>query len=256
MRLPTAQVALWVLWTTLAHANVEKTIFVAPPYIPIPQVHPNLDTLRLDTLSPAHGSLRTHLAAAFPTEALPKGNETWVLLEGLKPGRRYEVRVCWAATQPTKFWLEPYTMETVFETPALITSLAIYSESRQTQETPSEKSSQSATTGAHNRVGQEVVENLSLLFLQISAAADYFTTNETLMQNVPPVHVDIILDPYLWNVLPQSLLPTALYIVILALGSIWLSSRIWAYFQRLGETARYELAAQAPEEESTEKKGL
>ncbi len=32
---------------------------------------------------------------------------------------------------------------------------------------------------------------VSILFLRISSAADYFSTNETLMRNVPPVHVDI-----------------------------------------------------------------
>lgn len=27
-----------------------------------------------------------------------KGTESWFLLEGLVPGQRYEVRVCWVAT--------------------------------------------------------------------------------------------------------------------------------------------------------------
>ena len=40
----------------------------------------------------------------------------------------------------------------------------------------------------HRRVESDLD---SLLFLQVFAAADYFTTNKTLMQNVPPVNVDI-----------------------------------------------------------------
>jgi len=36
------------------------------------------------------------------------------------------------------------------------------------------------------------------------------------MRNPPPVLVDIILDPFLFNVLPRSLLPTLGYIVVVA----------------------------------------
>lgn len=59
----------------------------------------------------------------------------------------------------------------------------------------------------------------SLLLLRIAAAADYFTTNATLMATPEPVLVDIILDPFLGNVLPRSLLPTVGYVIVVALGS-------------------------------------
>lgn len=36
------------------------------------------------------------------------------------------------------------------------------------------------------------------------------------MRNPPPVLVDIILDPFLLNILPRSLLPTVGYIVVVA----------------------------------------
>jgi hypothetical protein len=36
------------------------------------------------------------------------------------------------------------------------------------------------------------------------------------MRNVPPVVVDVILDPFLWNVFPRSLVPTAGWIVVVA----------------------------------------
>ena len=64
------------------------------------------------------------------------------------------------------------------------------------------------------------------------------------MQNVPPVHVDIsesihlfsysttssrlniiVLDPFVLNVLPESLVPTVIYILALVIGS-WLLSAI------------------------------
>ena len=83
--------------------------------------------------------------------------------------------------QPTSFTLITYTLSEVFDTPELITSLATYSESRQTL--PS-----SDWNPGHRRVGSSPD---SILFLQVFAAADYFTTNKTLMQHVPPVNVDI-----------------------------------------------------------------
>lgn len=64
------------------------------------------------------------------------------------------------------------------------------------------------------------------MFLQILSTADYFTTNSTLMKNPPPVDVDIILDPFLLNVLPRSLLPTVIYIVVVAIVAYLLSSRV------------------------------
>lgn len=36
------------------------------------------------------------------------------------------------------------------------------------------------------------------------------------MRNVPPVAVDLILDPFLFNVFPRSLVPTAGWIVLVA----------------------------------------
>jgi hypothetical protein len=49
-------------------------------------------------LSPLDTILPTRLAVQFPTEAVPRGLESWYLLRGLDEGRRYEVRICWPAT--------------------------------------------------------------------------------------------------------------------------------------------------------------
>jgi len=64
----------------------------------------------------------------------------------------------------------------------------------------------------------------SLLLLQIKASADYFTGDKSLMKDPPPVLVDLILDPYLLNVIPRSLVPTAGYIAVIAVAS-WFVSR-------------------------------
>lgn len=46
------------------------------------------------------------------------------------------------------------------------------------------------------------------------------------MDTVPPVAVDIILDRYILNLFPQSLLPTGLYLVLIATGAWVLSGWI------------------------------
>lgn len=97
-----------LVWNALqVLANVEKTIFLAPPAISISPSHPNLEDLFLDVLTPAPSRwrLRRQVAASFATSTDPRGNETWLLLEGLEEKRRYEVRICWAATvrYPARF---------------------------------------------------------------------------------------------------------------------------------------------------------
>lgn len=102
--LPAAVRLLLACLTTLAVllpsvlANVEKTVFVAPPAVAIPNVRPGLQDLRLTSLSPSVHIFRTHIPVVFPSGDAPRGLESWFLLSGLKEGQRYEVRICWAAT--------------------------------------------------------------------------------------------------------------------------------------------------------------
>lgn len=92
----------WILlfssyWLAI-RANVEKVIFSAPETIALPATHPNLDDLYTIVLSPSMTSVRMQVNASFPSASLPKGTQTWLLLDDLNPSRRYEVRVCWLAT--------------------------------------------------------------------------------------------------------------------------------------------------------------
>lgn len=217
---------LFVFVVSLIHgivANVEKTIFIAPDSLSVPK-DASIDNLLLTSLNPGRLSVRTYLNASFPTDGKPHGEETWALLEGLTPGQRYELRVCWLATQPTAFWIYTHPLSTVFESSDLITSLSIYSYARHAQLNSAD------IDGLQQRrfVSVEGKET-SMLFLQIQAAADYFSLNKDLMDKVPPVHVDLILDPYLFNVFPQSLVPTAIYIVVVAVFAWFLSG--WAFQQ-------------------------
>ncbi|KAI6355957.1 hypothetical protein MCOR25_008040 [Pyricularia grisea] len=209
-------------------ANVEKIIFLGPDTINVPHQSPTIADLGLDVLSPDSAntrSIRTYLEAEFPgkdEQGLRKGKTTWLLLDNLKPGQRYEVRVCWAATQPTSFTLKTHDVPVVWDTPELISSLSEYStarlEKKSTQE--GEESGQSGRKAIDRRGEHEA----SMLLLEILAAADYFTDHANLMEKVEPVHVDIILDPYVFNVLPRSLIPTVLYILVVA-TVFWLFAR-------------------------------
>ncbi|KAK5072538.1 hypothetical protein LTR64_004987 [Lithohypha guttulata] len=203
-----------------ALANVEKTIFTAPEHVPIPR-DAAIDNLLLYSLNPARLKIRKYLNASFPSDDKPHGEESWALLEGLRPGQRYELRVCWLATQPTVFRLDTYTMAESFETSGLISSLSTYSYSRRDALAESDVNELVAS----KYVPSAGADNTSLLFLRIQAAADYFSLNKTLMEIVPPVHVDLILDPYLLNVFPRSLVPTAIYIAIIAFFSWFLADR-------------------------------
>ena len=94
---------------SLVLGNVEKTIFVAPEAIQIPQQHPNLEDLNIEALSPSRFELRRQLPAAFPAPSDPKGIEAWFLLNRLTQHQRYEVRICWAATVSLLTFFTPFT---------------------------------------------------------------------------------------------------------------------------------------------------
>jgi hypothetical protein len=119
--------------------------------------------------------------------------------------------------QPTEFWLDVYPIAEVFDTPELIQNLAEYAgKADRTRPEPLPSSSWSKE---------------SLLFLHVRAAADFFTTNKELMSNPPPVNLDIILDPYVFNIFPKSLGPTAAYIGVLAVAAWFISGFIWRFLR-------------------------
>lgn len=123
--------------------------------------------------------------------------------------------------------METYDLLTVFNTPELITSLAVFTQTRQDSEPdPKIVSYQDSNSTSE-------VESSSLL-LHVYAAADYYSTNKTLMENVSPVYIDIILDPFLLNVFPKSLVSTAGYIIILAIGSWFISKYISEWLSNIG----------------------
>ncbi|CCC07430.1 unnamed protein product [Sordaria macrospora k-hell] len=94
-------------------------------------------------------------------------------------------------------------------------------------------------------------ESSSSLLLHISAAADYFTSNTSVMLHPPPVDVDIILDPFLFNVLPRSLVPTIGWIVVVAVAGWIVSKRVVSFL--VGEVVLTEEAGEGVEETESKK---
>ncbi|KAL1311098.1 hypothetical protein AAFC00_001305 [Neodothiora populina] len=212
-----------------ATANTEKVIFTAPRNITLGDARPGLLDLSLDTITPTHLVQQVLLPVAFPTDENPRGPQSWYLLQSLQEGQRYEVRVCWPATSPTEFWLETYSIIHVLETPSLLQDLAAYVEDRQ----------EDLLSRASDPAVQDSATTQSALLLRVWSAADFYAADQQLMQNPPPVKVDIILDPYLFNIFPQSLLPTAGYIAVLAVGASLISQYIWRILEGVSQRKKH-----------------
>ncbi|KAI0861374.1 hypothetical protein F4860DRAFT_169196 [Xylaria cubensis] len=205
-------------------ANTEKTIFLGPPPVDIDSTYPALDHLQVLSLNPRHFAVRTHLEVESPNNESRHGKVSWFVLHNLTEDQRYEVRVCWAATQPTAFRLETYELETVFKEPELTAELSAYAYTLQSNE------------NSHVAIPWQTLEpgmQGSVLLLRIVAAADFYTTNHTLMRNAPPILVDIILDPFILNILPRSLLPTVIYIIAVAPVSWFVGRWISSWVRQL-----------------------
>ena len=221
-------------------ANVEKVIFVAGQGAAdgASALRSSILSSILPRLTPDGNAWRTGLPAVFSWEDhFPDNGTTWVLLDDLSEGQRYELRVCWAATvrlsspdififhsyfwsvfltdgqQPTAFTVEVFDLATVATTAELLASLDSFLGRLGTQPKPPGASSSAPSTTS---------------LLRIVAAADFVAADRSAMRpgSVPPVLTDIILDPYLFNVLPRSLVPIVAAILAVAGVSAWLARRV------------------------------
>jgi hypothetical protein len=121
-------------------------------------------------------------------------------------------------------------MDAVFSAPELLSSLTAYSNIR--HETIQPEEMQAIRSRVRLKEPSLSSPSTFSLFLQIHAAADYFTLNKTMMDDVPPVQVDVILDPYLLNIFPKTLIPTAGYLVVIAATGWFLSGSVIKYLLR------------------------
>ncbi|KAF4581950.1 hypothetical protein GQ602_006574 [Ophiocordyceps camponoti-floridani] len=196
---------------TIVQANIEKVIFPGPP------ANTPLTDANLDSLTPQRSVLRTNLSRVFPAaEGLAfRGQSSWLLLHDLVEGQRYELRVCWATVEPTSFALDLYHLHHVWRTPELNQSLNDYASSR--------RGVIDTIVPSHQQLPER---KTSALLLHVRAAANYFTDDHQLMKLPPPVLVDLILDPYLYNVVPRSLVPIAGYLVLVGVVTWFLAQGI------------------------------
>ncbi|KAK2590800.1 hypothetical protein QQS21_011505 [Conoideocrella luteorostrata] len=199
----------------VAVANVEKLLFIGPAPSQILNNNPTLSSLSIHhTLTPDEPSIRTNLDRIFPSrQSLAPGESSWVLLTNLTENRRYELRICWSALEPTSFHMESYILEKVLQNAQLLKSINTYSASRRSDQ-------------ARPMSVSEISNSSSALLVEVRATADYFTDVKELMSNPRPVLVDLILDPFLLNVLPQSLLPTAGYLILLCITTWFMAQWI------------------------------
>ncbi|KAF8468289.1 hypothetical protein BDZ91DRAFT_722380 [Kalaharituber pfeilii] len=190
-----------------ALANVEKLIFIptSTDFTPLSDgPHVKLD-LRL---SPASPRLWTSLNTSFPEFANTRigGFETWVALEGLNPGQRYELRICWAAISSSDFTLRlhaPADAALSLSKPAVSLSRALMS-----------------TKGLTG-------------YVQILSRADYYTLDESRSQHPDSVHVELVLDSYIFNILPKSLLQIGVVVAGVALWAWWISLKIYLWISSI-----------------------
>ena len=143
--------------------------------------------------------------------------------------------------QPTSFTLSTHLLSTTIEDTALLSSLSIYSTARLATLDPRLQTNAipHRVKGPGKAGAQDPAPTKdSVLFLRVRAAADYFTTDEALMRDVPPVAVDVILDPFLGNVFPRSLLPTAGWIVVVSVIAFFVARWVAAELKRVVEDAR------------------
>lgn len=125
--------------------------------------------------------------------------------------------------QPTAFTLTTHALANTIEDPSLLSSLSIFSTARLALPDARLEANtilRRASGNSKKSVFDPAPTTDSVLFLRVRAAADYFSADEALMRDVPPVAVDLILDPFLWNVFPRSLVPTAAWIAVVAVVAL------------------------------------
>ncbi|KAL9620295.1 MAG: hypothetical protein Q9160_005194 [Pyrenula sp. 1 TL-2023] len=150
--------------------------------------------------------------------------------------------------QPTSFNLRTYTLSEVFDDPALITSLSNFAYA--SQEGAKESNARRYRPKLRKSGDGNANPSRSILFLQVYAAADYFTINDAAMSHVPPVLVDVILDEFVLNIFPRSLLPTAAYILLVAAVAWIMAGYVWKILDHMASDS----AARNTRETSSTKK--
>lgn len=213
-----------------AIANVEKVIFLLnpPPDPPLQLTRILSNLLRLNPNSPRLSTtldLTTNITGrerdAGGNGGIGEGESTiWAVLEKLILGKRYEVRIIWAATEPAKFELEVFTAVEVGEMG--VEGLVIQGEEKGGKEEGKEEANNGALGSSQGIV----------MYLRVLAKKDPY--------NPDPVKIELILDPFLWNILPESLLCIGVVVVLVAGAAWWVSGRVERWLSMVARQQRRE----------------
>ncbi|KAF8423643.1 hypothetical protein EV426DRAFT_574480 [Tirmania nivea] len=195
-----------------AVANVEKVIFVPSDSRPL-QFTLNPNSLRLSPDGPRLYTVLDLNANTTGSERNGGGDggggrvgeereesSTWVVLEKVIPGKRYEVRIVWAATEPAEFELGVFTAVEAVE--AGMGAGAEGSVIRGGEEGGKDGEKEGGLKSSQGTV----------MYLRVLAKKDRY--------NPDPVAVELVLDPFIWNILPESLLHIGAIVVLVA-GAAW-----------------------------------
>ena len=99
-------------WTAISVvlANTEKIIFITPEIVTNSKLNQLTERIDIPAIYPESGRTHIKLPVDFGTSENPNGCQSWYLLRALEKGRRYEIKLCWAATVSiiafTLFYLE------------------------------------------------------------------------------------------------------------------------------------------------------
>ncbi|RPA99547.1 hypothetical protein L873DRAFT_1683104 [Choiromyces venosus 120613-1] len=121
---------------------------------------------------------------------------------------------------PTDFTLNIYTPSQLLDKPSLLAHMTAYA----TRQLP---------FSAVNELSGPSADPRSALYLDIQAKADYYTHKKHRMETPDSVGVEIILDPFILNLLPESLLPIIITIVLITLSAFWASGRVYSTLRNM-----------------------
>lgn len=146
-----------------AIANVEKEIFLGPKASNGVHSLKNLYNGLPHLVASEHCRNCRAIRTVLNTSFHEGGEEHWIVIDGLKEGSRYEVRICWAATQPTAFDLKLYSLEEVEAHSPLLTKIQKHASAVALQD----------SINTHG----------SILLLRIKAKAAYVSSSKYRMEN-------------------------------------------------------------------------
>jgi len=104
--------------------------------------------------------------------------------------------------------LETFELQTVHDDPDLFISLSRTGHQQGISLADPNSSANTTTTTTSS--------SSSRLLLRIVATADYYTDRQDLMESASPTYTEIILDPWVYGLVPATIVPIAAYVLAVA----------------------------------------